>query len=176
RNASFQHQEEIIGVVVLVPHELSLELDHPQVVPVELTDRSRLPILGKHGELFREIDALHGSHLNARPVTPNAMAMSRRSTNARDEPPRSAARLHRPLGCPPRSAHRIRHTRNRPTPQAGEIGAGTFATAKLAPVVVASFNSIRISRKSWSLALIAVSVAPGGTKKTLPGCTGISTR
>src|SRR5262249_44898841 len=91
RNASFQHQEEIISVVVLVPHELSLELDHPQVVPVELTDRSRLPILGKHGELFREIDALHGSHLNARPVTPNAMAMSRRSTNARDEHPRSAA-------------------------------------------------------------------------------------
>src|SRR5262245_33882201 len=61
-------------------------------------------------------------------------------------------------------------------PQACEIGAGTFAVANVAPPLAAPFSSIKISRKSWPVALIAVSVAPGGTKKTLPGCTGISTR
>jgi hypothetical protein len=38
-----------------------------------------------------------------------------------------------------------------------------------------TFSSIRISRKRTPLALIAVSVSPGGTKKTLPCRTGIST-
>ena len=38
------------------------------------------------------------------------------------------------------------------------------------------FSSIRISRNRSPLGLIAVSVVPGGTKKTLPGCTGSSTR
>ena len=57
-----------------------------------------------------------------------------------------------------------------------EIGAGTFATASFASPLAVAFSSIRISRKCSPLALIAVSVAPGGTKNTLPGCTGSSTR
>ena len=56
------------------------------------------------------------------------------------------------------------------------IAAGTFATAIFASPLPACFSSIRISRKCSRLALIAVSVAPGGTKNTLPGCTGSSTR
>jgi hypothetical protein len=40
-----QHQKEVVGVLVLMPDELSLQLDHHQVVPVELTDHARLPVL-----------------------------------------------------------------------------------------------------------------------------------
>src|SRR5687767_9215870 len=58
-NAPLQHEKKVIRVVVFVPNELALELYDPQVVAVELTDRSRLPILAECCELLGEIDALH---------------------------------------------------------------------------------------------------------------------
>ena len=54
-----QHQEEIIRFVVLVPCKLALQLDHHEVMTVELAHRSGLPVLGKRRELVCEIDALH---------------------------------------------------------------------------------------------------------------------
>jgi hypothetical protein len=42
-----QYQKKVVRVLVLVPDELPLHLDHHQVVPVELTDHARLPVLRK---------------------------------------------------------------------------------------------------------------------------------
>src|SRR5262249_25150358 len=78
---------------------------------------------------------------------------------------RTSSHLRNLLGSDPSLRHMA-------VPQALTIGAGTFAIANSALPLTGPFNSIKISRKRWLLALIAVSVAPGGTKKTLPGCTG----
>jgi hypothetical protein len=39
-----QYQEEVVRVIVLMPHELPLHLDHHQVVAVELADHPGLPV------------------------------------------------------------------------------------------------------------------------------------
>jgi len=43
-NLTRQYQEEIVRVIVFVPNELPLHLDHHQVMPVELADYARLPV------------------------------------------------------------------------------------------------------------------------------------
>lgn len=42
---TLEHEKEVIGLVVCVPDELALNLDHHQVVSVKLADRSGLPVL-----------------------------------------------------------------------------------------------------------------------------------
>jgi hypothetical protein len=44
-DASAQDKEEIVGLIVLVPNELALHFDYHQIMPVELADDSRLPII-----------------------------------------------------------------------------------------------------------------------------------
>ena len=54
-DVSAQHKEEIVCVVVLVPDELAFQLHYAQVVPIELADRSRLPILSERRELLCQL-------------------------------------------------------------------------------------------------------------------------
>jgi len=65
REATAQHEEEVVGVVAQVPDELASHLDDHQVVPVELADDTRLPALGEGRELVGKVDRLHGG---CRPV------------------------------------------------------------------------------------------------------------
>ena len=50
---ALQHQEEIVGLVVLVPDELALHLHDHHVVVVELRDGARREVLGEGRELLR---------------------------------------------------------------------------------------------------------------------------
>jgi hypothetical protein len=59
RNPSFEDEEEVIGVVMLVPHEFSFDPGHHEIVAVELTNGSRLPVLSKRRKLLGEIDCIH---------------------------------------------------------------------------------------------------------------------
>jgi len=56
---AFEHKEEIVGVIVLVPNELTLRFDDHDVVSIELGDGSRLPVLGERRQLGFEIDLMH---------------------------------------------------------------------------------------------------------------------
>ncbi len=58
-----QNQKEIVRVVVLVPYELALHLDHHEVMPVELTDDAGLPVIRKGPELMRKIYRFHDGGL-----------------------------------------------------------------------------------------------------------------
>lgn len=59
-DAALQNQKEVICVRVLMPVELTLDLDDHDVVAIERGDRSWLPVLTEGVELLREIDCLHG--------------------------------------------------------------------------------------------------------------------
>jgi hypothetical protein len=55
---SREHEEEIVGVVVLVPDELALHFDEADVVVVEACDDLRLPVLVEQAELVGQVDLL----------------------------------------------------------------------------------------------------------------------
>ena len=57
--ATFEHEEEVVGVGVFMPYELTLDLDDHQVVAVELTDGAWLPMVVKGGQLLLKVDGLH---------------------------------------------------------------------------------------------------------------------
>ena len=59
RELAAQDEEEVVRVVVLVPVELTLDLDDHQIVPVELADDSGLPMLRERGELLGEVGGLN---------------------------------------------------------------------------------------------------------------------
>ena len=59
RHPSLEHEETIVGLRVVVPDELPLELGHHQVMVVEDRDGSRLPILRDGCECLIEIDTGH---------------------------------------------------------------------------------------------------------------------
>ena len=54
-----ENEKEVIRVVVLVPYELALHLDHHEVVSVELTDDAGLPVVRKGPELMRQVNGFH---------------------------------------------------------------------------------------------------------------------
>jgi hypothetical protein len=56
---TFKHQEEIVGLVVLVPDELAFELRHHHVVTVVGRDRARREVIAERRELLGEIDPGH---------------------------------------------------------------------------------------------------------------------
>jgi hypothetical protein len=56
--APLEDEEELVGLVVLVPDELSLDLDDLDVVVVQLADDLGAPVLGEQRELLREVDLL----------------------------------------------------------------------------------------------------------------------
>jgi len=43
-HTTFENQKEVIRVVVLMPNKLAFNLDHHQVIAVELTDYTGLPV------------------------------------------------------------------------------------------------------------------------------------
>jgi hypothetical protein len=59
RDPAFQHQEQIVRVVMLVPGELSFRFHDKQVVSVELADGPGLPVSCERSELFSEVDCFH---------------------------------------------------------------------------------------------------------------------
>lgn len=59
RQPTTEHDEQVIRVLVLMPDKLTLRLHYHDVVAVELSDGSRLPVFGECGEHFREIYRLH---------------------------------------------------------------------------------------------------------------------
>jgi hypothetical protein len=62
--ASGQDEEQLIFVLVPVPHELALKLHQPDVLTVQLSDDTRSPVLMDEGEFFSEVDFLqHGCYL-----------------------------------------------------------------------------------------------------------------
>ena len=58
RQAAREDQEEVIGVVVVMPDELALHLHDHHVVSVELGNRARRPVLVEQHQLLREVDDL----------------------------------------------------------------------------------------------------------------------
>jgi len=65
-HAAGENQKEVIRIVVLMPNKLALNLDHHQVVAVELADHTRLPVFFERRQFRREIYRLH-RHFSARP-------------------------------------------------------------------------------------------------------------
>src|SRR3954454_18211033 len=61
RQLAAEHEEEVVGLVVLVPDELPEHLHRDQLVVVHIADQAGLIGLGKQGELLGEIDSVvHG--------------------------------------------------------------------------------------------------------------------
>jgi hypothetical protein len=56
REMPFEDKEEVVGFVVLVPDELTLHLDDPHVLVVELGDDLRLPVLIEELQLLAQVD------------------------------------------------------------------------------------------------------------------------
>jgi hypothetical protein len=54
-----EDKEEVIRVFVYVPDELTLDLNHHQIVTIELADYARLPVTFESSEFVCEIDGLH---------------------------------------------------------------------------------------------------------------------
>jgi hypothetical protein len=44
RNVPNENQKEVVGIVVFVPNEFALDLDNHEVMSVEATDHTRLPV------------------------------------------------------------------------------------------------------------------------------------
>ncbi len=55
RQASAQHQKEIIGVIMAVPDEFPLNLDHHDVIVIVAGDNFRGLVVGHPGQLVGNI-------------------------------------------------------------------------------------------------------------------------
>jgi hypothetical protein len=53
-----EHDERLVGVVVIVPDEVALQLDDLELIVVHLSNDLRLPLLVEQSELFCEVDRL----------------------------------------------------------------------------------------------------------------------
>jgi hypothetical protein len=53
---ALKDEEEVVGVVMLVPYEFPLDLHHHDVALVEPGHRPRLPVVGEASELVSEVD------------------------------------------------------------------------------------------------------------------------
>jgi hypothetical protein len=53
-----QHDEGLIGILVIVPNEVALELHDLELVVVHFRYDLRLPLLVEQSELFAEVDRL----------------------------------------------------------------------------------------------------------------------
>jgi len=56
---ALENEEQLVFVLVVVPHELALELDELHVLAVELADDARTPVLRELPELLGEVYLLH---------------------------------------------------------------------------------------------------------------------
>ena len=55
-----ENEKKIIRVVVLMPYEFALDLDHHEIVSVEPTDDAGLPVVRERLEPMRKVDGFHG--------------------------------------------------------------------------------------------------------------------
>ena len=60
--AALHHEEELVLVLVMMPHELALQLRDLDVLPVQLADDPRAPMLGEQAKLVAQVHFLHGCH------------------------------------------------------------------------------------------------------------------
>src|SRR6516165_8933444 len=51
----FHHQEQLVFMVMLVPHEFALKLHQLDMLPVQLTDDLRAPVIVEQGELLPDV-------------------------------------------------------------------------------------------------------------------------
>jgi hypothetical protein len=58
-----ENQKEVVGIVVLVPDEFTLDLHNHEVMPIEATDNPRLPVVRKCCELIDKIYRVSDFHL-----------------------------------------------------------------------------------------------------------------
>ena len=58
RHSPLEHEEEVIRVVMFVPNKRAFHFDDHEIVPIELTDGSWLPMLCKRRECFRQVDGI----------------------------------------------------------------------------------------------------------------------
>jgi hypothetical protein len=59
---TFEDEEKVVGVVVLVPHELALDLGDAYVAVVDAGDNPGLPVLVEPRELLGQVDLLRHLH------------------------------------------------------------------------------------------------------------------
>src|SRR5918994_3223209 len=64
RELPLQYEEEVLGLLVRMPDELPLRLDHLELVVVQVADDLRTEVVAERGELLGEIDfVFHHGHL-----------------------------------------------------------------------------------------------------------------
>src|SRR6185437_8685762 len=56
---ALDHEEQLIFVFMVMPHEFALELHQLHLLPIELADDAGDPVLGDEPEFFLEIDLVH---------------------------------------------------------------------------------------------------------------------
>ncbi len=62
--ATFEHEEQLVRVLMMVPHEVAFELRELNVLTVELADDARAPMVCEVVQLLGEIHLVHGcSHI-----------------------------------------------------------------------------------------------------------------
>ena len=59
RDLTLKYEKEVISIFMFVPDELTFDLDHHQIMAVELTDGSWLPVLCEGGKLFCKVDCIN---------------------------------------------------------------------------------------------------------------------
>jgi len=59
-NPTAENEKEIIRIIVLVPYELTLDLNNHEIVSIEFAHDARLPEVCEGGELIGQVDRLHG--------------------------------------------------------------------------------------------------------------------
>ena len=57
-HASFQHQKEIIGIIMVVPNEFTLGFQNHDVIVIVAGYDFRAPLIFEAGQFFRQIDSL----------------------------------------------------------------------------------------------------------------------
>src|SRR5207253_1089698 len=85
-DSAFDHQEQLVFVLMMMPHELALELDQLDVGIVQLAGDFWLPVFVEAGKLFGEINffEFHGPSSFDRPLllpSRTARGQSRRATH-----------------------------------------------------------------------------------------------
>src|SRR5207249_10029418 len=61
-----KHQEQFVGLVMLVPDELALDLHQPHFMVVVARDNPRRPMIGEARQLRGNVDLVHGNSAGMR--------------------------------------------------------------------------------------------------------------
>jgi hypothetical protein len=58
--AALEDEEQLVRMLVMVPHEVACELRDLDLLAVELTDDARAPMVHEEAQLLREVHLVHG--------------------------------------------------------------------------------------------------------------------